>query len=218
MWGVLSKTLHMLADLSAATVRNTFLEFQDVDGADVLEASGFPRQCSEPVTPFQRQVSDHTTASSCPTAEGDATEGYTTDPDDGGMHARAKSSKELLVQQRARPESMKAPGKETPALRFCPNCGSKVEPLHRFCPFCRYQLRPWEASDSRTAAPSLVSQRSDLDSPSLLLDLQRFRFLEARPSDIEMARVACMGYLREDVGQQDSVAQFCAFPCHAQRY
>lgn len=64
--------LHMpslFADLRGVTVRNTFLEFEDINRDDFLPENGFTRQASEPAKPFHRQVSEQTTAGSGATFE-----------------------------------------------------------------------------------------------------------------------------------------------------
>eukprot|EP00413_Alexandrium_margalefii_P039552 CAMPEP_0204585510 /NCGR_PEP_ID=MMETSP0661-20131031/46963_1 /ASSEMBLY_ACC=CAM_ASM_000606 /TAXON_ID=109239 /ORGANISM="Alexandrium margalefi, Strain AMGDE01CS-322" /LENGTH=81 /DNA_ID=CAMNT_0051595067 /DNA_START=107 /DNA_END=349 /DNA_ORIENTATION=+ len=68
----------LFSDLRGVTVRNTFLEFDDI-GADSFPESGFARQASEPAKLFNRQVSEQTTAASGATPEESATE-----QEDGG--------------------------------------------------------------------------------------------------------------------------------------
>mmetsp|Transcript_17346 Transcript_17346/g.60609 ORF Transcript_17346/g.60609 Transcript_17346/m.60609 type:complete len:294 (-) Transcript_17346:320-1201(-) len=68
MAGMSAMTSSLLSDLRGVTVRNTFLEYanfggDDDDMFDELDASCL-RQTSEPAKPFNRQVSEQTTAGS----------------------------------------------------------------------------------------------------------------------------------------------------------
>lgn len=216
MAGALATAPQMFADLSSVTVRNTFLEFQDIDGDDLLEAGGRARQFSEPVK-LNRQLSDQTTAGSGAAAEGDIAEWQSADPEDFNVQAHAKHSEGFLIQPHVQPDMsthhhashsgssvIQPPAQPTSdaaprEIRFCPNCGSRAEPRHRFCPFCRFELRlaaadpspPVAGTPARLQPPTYQSSQSNSGLP---FDLSRFRFIEARPSDVESARAACMSH------------------------
>lgn len=91
--------------------------------------------------------------------------------------------------------------------RFCPNCGSEAELNHRFCPFCCFLLQPVRTNGLATAGPKGPLQPSIPTVPEmgpagtsppaqgLLQGLRRFRFVEANPHDVELARRCCLGLL-----------------------
>jgi len=109
-----------------------------------------------------------------------------------------------------------------PVARFCPNCGAKVDRHHRFCPYCCYQLQLCNAVLQNAAAAaaggpsafpgadataglsfppgqhrlpmasSSSSQGSAVQSP--VCYLQRFRYVEANPADVQLARALCLAY------------------------
>jgi len=158
----------LLSDLHGVTVRNTFLEFEDVS-TDPFQTSGFMRQTSEPANAFYRQASEQTTAGS-----GGTLEESTTEPDENHSNLTAclraglppacqlqpsvtKVKGPLAADVasvsfqglQAAPASVPDPNQGFPSQilvpRFCPNCGARSERWHRFCPYCRYQLQPMGA-------------------------------------------------------------------------
>jgi len=159
----------LFSDLRGVTVRNTFLEFEDVS-ADNLPESGFARQASEPAKPFNRQVSEQTTTGSGATLEESATEpeeAYTQlasylshslpqvvagDRRGGGARPQGHMTEmentalqaalqAATVNAAPAPLPPQAPHGALAIPRFCPNCGAEAEPNHRFCPYCCYPLQ-----------------------------------------------------------------------------
>jgi hypothetical protein len=194
---------------TSLTVRNTFIEFDDPEG----DGNGlWGRQVSEPAKPCGRQVSDQTTSASggAGAAGSDQEDGtqfaqylaaaakgqQTTAPSNGAPNWQVGG---LMVPQ----EAQMAPVAPL-TTRFCPNCGHEVEPTHRFCPFCRYQLQ-----GGNVAAPpagyviSVAAPVSQVVQPpagsDLLSSVRRFRFVEASPSDIQLAQVACLNHRQTGV-------------------
>mmetsp|Transcript_126633 Transcript_126633/g.394236 ORF Transcript_126633/g.394236 Transcript_126633/m.394236 type:complete len:231 (+) Transcript_126633:46-738(+) len=151
----------LFSDLRGVTVRNTFLEFEDfIPGS--LPESGFARQASEPAKPFNRQVSEQTTAGSGAAFEESATEtehGYSQlasylssalpvlAGDRRGDRAQAwapegaSTALQAALEAAVTGPAAQAPPGQVAVLRFCPNCGAGAEPNHRFCPYCCYHLQ-----------------------------------------------------------------------------
>eukprot|EP00443_Scrippsiella_acuminata_P018491 CAMPEP_0115281792 /NCGR_PEP_ID=MMETSP0270-20121206/59506_1 /TAXON_ID=71861 /ORGANISM="Scrippsiella trochoidea, Strain CCMP3099" /LENGTH=256 /DNA_ID=CAMNT_0002698611 /DNA_START=159 /DNA_END=929 /DNA_ORIENTATION=- len=117
----------------------------------------------------------------------------------------------------AAPAPPSVAGMMPPVMRFCPNCGAEAEPNHRFCPYCCYQLQqPFPGgggtvgSGNRAPAAPLrqrsCSQQafgedrganastSNPGAPNLLTCLRRFRYVEARPADVEYAHALCVNF------------------------
>mmetsp|Transcript_66238 Transcript_66238/g.149541 ORF Transcript_66238/g.149541 Transcript_66238/m.149541 type:complete len:222 (+) Transcript_66238:98-763(+) len=210
----------LFSDLRGVTVRNTFLEFEDV-GKDYLPESGFTRQASEPAKPFNRQVSEQTTTGSGATLEesnGEPDDNYTqlasylgcTLPQAFGADPRRGGG----LMPEPSPASLQAVQGTFAVPRFCPNCGAETEPNHRFCPYCCYQLQHFPGGGggggggggAQQAAP--VQQQSAVpinveaglnvnpSAPNLLAYLRRFRYVEACAADVELARVLCLNYMQ----------------------
>lgn len=196
----------------------------------MLPDSGFTRQASEPAKPFNRQVSEQTTAGSGVTLEEGSTEpegdsyrsqlasylsaahtharpllennGGSGPAPVGGAFANsfsadlASAAALQAVFHAASNAGMTAPTQMSspvpatgllPIPRFCPNCGAEAEPNHRFCPYCCFQLQMFPGIGALpTGSPS---------APSLLASLRRFRYVEACPADVDMARALCFNFM-----------------------
>jgi len=179
----------LFSDLRGVTVRNTFLEFEDV-GTDNLPESGFTRQASEPAKPFHRQVSEQTT-----TGSGATLEESTTEPEEGYSQLASYLNAALPQAQQS----------QLVIPRFCPNCGMEAEPNHRFCPYCCYPLQPCVSngaagaiSQPQCSVPVNVETGLNVtpSAPNLLAYLRRFRYVEACAADVELARVLCLNYMQ----------------------
>eukprot|EP00443_Scrippsiella_acuminata_P066619 CAMPEP_0115503488 /NCGR_PEP_ID=MMETSP0271-20121206/69506_1 /TAXON_ID=71861 /ORGANISM="Scrippsiella trochoidea, Strain CCMP3099" /LENGTH=255 /DNA_ID=CAMNT_0002932589 /DNA_START=108 /DNA_END=875 /DNA_ORIENTATION=- len=151
----------LLSDLRGVTVRNTFLEFEDT-APDDLPDSGFARQASEPAKPFNRQVSEQTTAGSGATFEEGSTE-----PDDAGYsQLESYLNRVPLAAQALGGGGGTRPGAQMPDLATAaalqaviqaatansaststaapspsPPC-SGLMPVMRFCPNCGAEAEP----------------------------------------------------------------------------
>lgn len=209
----------LFSDLKGVTVRNTFLEFEDT-AADRIPDSGFARQVSEPAKPFNRQVSEQTTTGSGGTLE-DTTELEESHAGQlaaclarAGVQAEAAIPQPQVTMPSAPaafglPEISPFPGAlPVPVPRFCPNCGNEAEPNHRFCPYCCFQLQWAPAASNATTGISndavlpltglTQNPTVALMAPHFLSYLRRFRYIEAKASDVELARVFCMDYLSQN--------------------
>lgn len=198
---------HRFSDLRGVTVRNTFLEFEDEDGArdDIFHGSGFTRQASEPAKPFNRQVSEQTTTGSGATLEDSVAE-----PDDSYSQLSAYMGSPLQHDVRGRGQAHLGLSKSLQAPtrfgmpRFCPNCGAEADPNHRFCPYCCYQLQSFQPPPLQVSTLPTHNAPVGLDQvcapqpgvPSLLVNLRRFRYIEACAADVELAHVLCVNHLQ----------------------
>lgn len=163
-----SSVAPLFSDLRGVTVRNTFLEFEDI-GTDNFPESGFARQASEPAKPFNRQVSEQTTTGSGatvderenstepeesysqlasylnsalpPVAVADRRGGRTRPPTTDVTSSTLQAAIQAAAATSVSQMPSQAPQGQMGMLRFCPNCGAEAEPNHRFCPYCCYPLQ-----------------------------------------------------------------------------
>jgi len=208
----------------ALTVRNTFIEFDEAGIEDALREGLWGRQASEPAKLCGqggadlrfRQVSDQTTSASGGAGPGGS------DQEDGSHIAQYLASTTFRQQAAAlgafdsqrRGDAGKsvlqeavAPPPAAQSNRFCPNCGTEAEPSHRFCPFCRYQLMtggptPGGGGGGGYAmpAPAPASQAAPMPlGTDLISNVRRFRYVEASPSDIQLAQATCLNFRRAGV-------------------
>jgi len=146
---------------AGVTVRNTFLEFDAREG-DLAPEGGIARQTSEPAKPFNRQLSEQTTAGSvAASAEREESSVYAFSdvpqfgdtmwfacgggPSGGPFPMQLAMSHNMMQTASssasgfwAGPYSASATSRcgMLPTMRFCPNCGGDLQPNSRFCPFC----------------------------------------------------------------------------------
>jgi len=211
------------------TVRNTFIEFDEAGIEDALRDGPWGRQglkdvyqtfisegsaqASEPAKLCGRQVSDQTTSASGGAGPGGS------DQEDGSHIAQYLASTTFRQQAAAlgafdsqrRGDAGKSVLQEAPAspavphaMRFCPNCGTEAEPTHRFCPFCRYQLQPGGPTPCgggyAMPAPAPASQAAPTPlGLDLISNVRRFRYVEASPSDVQLAQVTCLNFRQAGV-------------------
>lgn len=203
-------------DLRAAlTVRNTFIEFDEAGIEDALREGPWGRQASEPAKLCGRQVSDQTTSASGGAGPGGS------DQEDSSQFAQYLASSAFRQQAAAlgafdsqrRGDAGKSVLQEVPAppaaahaMRFCPNCGTEAEPTHRFCPFCRYQLQPGGPTPGgggggyTMPAPAPAIQAAPVPvGTDLISNVRRFRYVEASPSDIQLAQATCLNFRQAGV-------------------
>lgn len=196
-------------------MRNTFIEFDEAGIEDALREGPWGRQASEPAKLCGRQVSDQTTSASGGAGPGGS------DQEDSSQFAQYLASSAFRQQAAAlgafdsqrRGDAGKSVLQEVPAppaaahaMRFCPNCGTEAEPTHRFCPFCRYQLQPGGPTPGgggggyTMPAPAPAIQAAPVPvGTDLISNVRRFRYVEASPSDIQLAQATCLNFRQAGV-------------------
>merc|ERR1712151_1065855 len=115
----------------------------------------------------------------------------------------------------ANPQVQQPQSNQVTIVRFCPNCGNKVEPTHSFCPYCCFNLQQLQLQNSQpsttvqqgpsmrctmfrytqqqscTPAGGSAPQQPKLlgsETADMLGSIKRFRYIEASTTDIERAR------------------------------